>query len=88
LKKQQDKGILEKSRTGMANTDEDVDHLERRTMNLWPNAGRRLGLGKNQTYQAAARGEIPGLIKIGHRFLVLIEPFEKFLKYGPLTVQQ
>ena len=40
------------------------------TVDLWPTAGSAFGLGRSSTYAAAARGEIPGLIKIGGRRLV------------------
>jgi hypothetical protein len=33
---------------------------------LWPDVGQMLGLGKNATYDAAARGEIETL-RFGHR---------------------
>ena len=36
--------------------------IERKTINLWPDAGRQLGLSKNATYEGARRGEIPGAI--------------------------
>ena len=32
---------------------------QRQTVPLWPHAGRVLGLGRNGTYDAAQRGEIP-----------------------------
>lgn len=51
---------------------------ERRTMNLWPDAGRQLGLGKNATYQAAERGQIP-VIRIGKRLLVSRVAFDRML---------
>ena len=57
------------------------DHKEpkgRATLNLWPEAGRRLGLGKNATYAAARRGDIPTL-RLGNRILVLRAPFERLL---------
>jgi excisionase family DNA binding protein len=42
---------------------------QRATVNLWPEAGRILGLGRNSVYQAAGRGEIP-TVRIGKRLLV------------------
>ncbi len=42
-------------------------------------AAKRLGIGRNQGYAAAARGEIPSL-RIGKRVLVLREPFERMLR--------
>jgi hypothetical protein len=51
----------------------------RKTMPLWPEAGQALGLGKNGTYEAAERGEIPGAFRIGGRWLVSVAVFEKFL---------
>jgi excisionase family DNA binding protein len=41
-------------------------------------AAKRLGIGRNSAYQAAARGEIP-TIKIGKRFLVPIAALERLL---------
>jgi hypothetical protein len=37
-------------------------------VSLWPVAGRALGLGRSATYEAAARGEIPGLIRVGRKY--------------------
>ena len=52
--------------------------LKRRTMNV-EDAGARLGLGKNAAYAAVHRGEIP-VIKIGGRFLVPVDRFNKMLE--------
>ncbi len=41
-------------------------------------AAKALGVGKNQAYEAAHRGEIP-TIKIGHRILVPRAAFERML---------
>lgn len=49
-------------------------------MKLWPTTGKTLGLGKNGTYEAAARGEIPGAFRIGGRWLVAVDSFEEFLR--------
>jgi len=43
-----------------------------------PEAGAKLGLGRNASYAAAARGEIP-VIKIGARFKVPKVAFERML---------
>ena len=43
-----------------------------------PEAGRRLGIGRNSAYDAAARGQIP-TIKIGRRLLVPRVAFDKML---------
>lgn len=43
---------------------------EQPTVDLWPTAGRALGLGRSATYDAAGRGEIPGLLRIGHSYRV------------------
>ena len=42
---------------------------QRQTYNLWPDTGEKLGLGRNATYEAARKGEIP-TIRIGGRILV------------------
>jgi excisionase family DNA binding protein len=44
-------------------------------------AAKELGIGRNQAYAAAKRGEIP-TIRIGKRILVLREPFKKILAGG------
>ncbi|RWD33363.1 MAG: DNA-binding protein [Mesorhizobium sp.] len=41
-------------------------------------AAHRLGIGRNQAYEAAKRGEIPS-IKIGKRLLVPKAAFDKLL---------
>lgn len=40
------------------------------TVPVWPTAGRALRLGRSATYAAAARGEIPGLLRIGNKYVV------------------
>jgi excisionase family DNA binding protein len=42
-------------------------------------AEKELGIGRNQTYAAARRGEIP-TIRIGKRILVLREPLKRMLE--------
>jgi excisionase family DNA binding protein len=39
---------------------------------------KELGIGRNQAYEAAKRGEIP-TIRIGKRILVLREPLKRML---------
>jgi excisionase family DNA binding protein len=39
-------------------------------------AAKELGIGRNQAYEAARRGEIP-TIRIGKRILVLKEPLKR-----------
>ena len=46
------------------------DIRSRPTIDLWPDAGEVLNLGRNQIYAAARNGEIPTL-RIGRRILVL-----------------
>ena len=53
--------------------------LEKLTMNLWPECGQTLGLGKNAVYAAARRGDIP-TIKIGGRILVPRAALERMLE--------
>ena len=42
-------------------------------------AAKELGIGRNQAYAAAKRGEIP-TIRIGKRILVLREPLRRMLE--------
>lgn len=44
-------------------------------------AARDLGMGRNQAYEAARRGEIP-TIRIGKRILVLKDPLKRMLLGG------
>ena len=44
-------------------------------------AAKRLKIGRNQAYEAAARGELP-VIKIGRRYLVVTAALDRMLK-GP-----
>jgi excisionase family DNA binding protein len=54
--------------------------IERMTLTI-SEAAKTLGVGRNQAYEAARRGDIPTL-KIGKRILVLREPFKKMLAGG------
>ena len=51
---------------------------QRRTIPLWPDAGRQLGLSRNGTYAAAHRGEIPTL-RFGRKLVVPLPAFERLL---------
>jgi excisionase family DNA binding protein len=42
-------------------------------------AAKELGIGRNQAYAAAKRGQIP-TIRIGKRILVLKEPLKRMLE--------
>jgi excisionase family DNA binding protein len=44
-----------------------------------------LGIGRNQAYQAAARGEIP-VLRVGRRLLVPTAPLRRMLGLEPVTV--
>ena len=55
-----------------------TEKTEAVTMSV-PEAGRRLGIGRNAAYDAAARGEIP-MIRIGRRMLVPKVAFEQMLQ--------
>ena len=42
-------------------------------------AAKLLGIGKNQAYSAAKRGDLP-VMKLGKRYLVLRVPLERILR--------
>ena len=42
-------------------------------------AAKRLGVGRNQAYEAARRGEIP-VIRIGKRLVVPLAAFERMMQ--------
>jgi excisionase family DNA binding protein len=48
-------------------------------LDLWPEVGERLGLGKSATYRAAANGQIP-TIRIGRRIVVPIPALRMLLE--------
>ena len=48
-------------------------------------AARRLGIGRNQGYEAARRGEIP-TIRLGARYVVPLAAFERLLAMGSKQV--
>ncbi|MBV9859870.1 MAG: DNA-binding protein [Alphaproteobacteria bacterium] len=52
--------------------------IERLTVPLWPDAGQALGLGRNSTYDAAARGEIP-VLQFGRRKVVPKKKLERMV---------
>jgi hypothetical protein len=43
------------------------------TIPVWsgsgPCAARLLGIGRSASYEAARRGDLPGVIRVGHRFV-------------------
>lgn len=49
-----------------------------------PEAGRRLGIGRNTAYEAARRGQIP-TIRLGRLLRVPLAAFERMLTTGGTT---
>jgi predicted DNA-binding transcriptional regulator AlpA len=47
-----------------------------------PAAGKRLGLSRGASYDAANRGDLPGLIRIGRRLMVSKVALERALENG------
>ena len=62
----------------MQHNDSDASPVGRQTITV-PEAGKRLGIGRNSAYEAARRGEIP-VLKIGRRLLVPIAALDRLLK--------
>ena len=58
--------------------------IKRLTVPVWPDAGQTLGLGRNATYDAIARGEIPA-IRIGRKLLVPRQALERLANGEPAT---
>jgi len=48
------------------------------TIPVWPDTGKLLGLGRNATYDAIARGEIP-VLRFGRRIVVPKKALERLL---------
>ena len=60
----------------------DEKPIERMTVPVWPDAGQMLGLGRNATYDAVARGEIP-VLRFGRRILVPRKALERLVNGEP-----
>jgi excisionase family DNA binding protein len=56
-----------------------ADHAAERATTTVAAAAKVLGIGRNQAYAAAARGELP-VIRIGKRLLVPIAALERMLE--------
>ena len=55
-------------------------------MRVWPDTGQALGLSRQSTYDAVARGEIP-VLRIGRRLLVPTAALRRMLALdGPKSV--
>jgi excisionase family DNA binding protein len=54
-----------------------IEEAERRTYKI-EEVGKLLGIGRNQAYDAAKRGDFP-VIRLGKRVLVPKAPFDRFL---------
>ncbi len=52
--------------------------MERRTLTV-PEVAQMLGLSRNSAYKAAREGQIPGVIRIGERYMVPRSVVEKLL---------
>lgn len=64
-----------------------MENTERTTQDeCWtltvPVAGKRLGLSRGASYDAAKRGDLPGLIRIGRRLMVSKVALERALENG------
>ena len=59
-------------------TEKSEIEIEAATMPVWPDAGRLLGLGRNATYEAVARGEIP-VLRFGRRIVALRKPLMRMI---------
>ena len=54
------------------------DPRERPVLEVWPETGKILGLGRSSTYEAVARGDIPS-IRIGRKLLVPTAGLQRLL---------
>lgn len=43
-------------------------------------AAKRLGLSRNSCYNLAAKGQLPGAIRLGKRWVVSIYQFDRFIR--------
>jgi excisionase family DNA binding protein len=65
----------------MSNKEASRRAVQRRMTLTVVEAAERLGIGRNQAYQAIQRGEIPH-IKIGHRLLIPEAALERMMNGG------
>jgi excisionase family DNA binding protein len=55
-----------------------VAEKQSRTISI-EDAARELGIGRSLAYQLARRGELPGVIKLGNRFVISRASLERLL---------
>jgi len=68
-----------KSQVKLSQQDPGKQEVRRLTLDLWPDVGRALGLGRNSTFKAARNGQIP-VMKIGRRLLVSKDVLARMLE--------
>lgn len=56
----------------------DERKIECGTIPVWPDAAKRLGLGRNAVYEAISRGEIP-VLRFGRRIVVPKKALDRLL---------
>jgi predicted DNA-binding transcriptional regulator AlpA len=55
--------------------------LQSATLNVWPEMGHRLNVSRGLAYELARSGQVPGVVRLGpRRLIVLREPFERWLR--------
>ena len=59
-----------------------IKHLDETLTMTVPEWGKSWGLSRGASYAAAARGDIPGLIRIGKRLMVSKIAAQKALEHG------
>ena len=55
--------------------------VERRTVDV-PTAARMLGIGRSLAFELARKGELPGVIRLGGRYVVSLRALEDALRGG------
>ena len=62
----------------MSNTEPRGQEADQATMDV-PTAGRLLGIGRGLAYELARRGKLPGVLRLGTRYVVSRKLLERFL---------
>jgi excisionase family DNA binding protein len=57
----------------------DAAQIDCRTIPVWPDAGRLAGLGRDATYSAVRRGQIP-VLRFGRKLRVPVAALERLLE--------
>lgn len=61
-----------------------MEKIAKKTVSV-PNAGQQLGIGRQLAYELARKGELPGVVRLGTRYVVSQAVLDRVLTEGVAT---